>query len=74
MTKLSDRILSNQEHMNRVRAVHRRSAYERVLSKIATLQADGGVINDNEREQLTRLLDLRDVIRAELVENGQLES
>ncbi len=36
--KLSDRILRQQEHMDRVRAVQRRSAYERVLNKIAIAQ------------------------------------
>ncbi len=90
MTKLSDRILSQQEHMDRVRAVQRRSAYERVLNKIATLQAwarktksgmteypDGTAfeaMTENEREQLAHLIELRDMIRAELVEHGQIEA
>ncbi len=66
------------------------AVHARVLNKIATLQAwarktDSGMTeNDdgtefqamtkNEREQLAHLLELRDMIRAELIEHGQLEA
>lgn len=59
--------------MNRVRAVHRRSAYERVLDKIATMQG-WEPMSDDEREQLKYLVELRGMIRKELIEHGQLES
>ncbi len=68
----------------------RRSAYTRVLEKIAILQtwerhtasgmterADGTEfepMTKNEREQLKYLVELRDMIRKELVEHGQLET
>jgi hypothetical protein len=75
-------MLIHQKHMDGVRAVHRRLAYERVLNKIASMHdwerkawagKDGFEFADNEREQLAHLLELRDIIRAELVEHGQLE-
>ena len=63
---------------------------DRVLSKIAALQArerqteagiverpDGTVfepMTENEREQLAHLIELRDMIRAELIEHGQIEA
>lgn len=73
MTKLSDHVLSQQAHMNRVRAIHRRSAFERVLSKIATMQG-WDPMSDDERDQLEHLIELRGVIRKELIEHGQLEA
>jgi len=69
MTKAQEQ----QAHMNRVRAVHRRSAYERVLDKIATMQG-WEPMSDDEREQLKYLVELRGMIRKELIEHGQLES
>ena len=63
---------------------------DRVLSKIATLQAwerqtEAGVVErpagtvfkpmtKNEREQFAHLIDLHDMIRAELIEHGQIEA
>ena len=76
-------------HMERVRAVHRRSAYERVLGKIAYYEAwdravtdgfqigkhmpDNPPLGDHERDQLKYLRELRDAIRAEMIEHGQIE-
>lgn len=80
MTKASDRLRSHEAHMDRVRAVHRRSAYARVLDKIAILQTwlrevdKDGFDTANEREQLKYLIELRDMIRKELVEHGQIEA
>lgn len=31
-------------------------------------------MTENEREQLVHLIELRDIIRAELIEHGQLEA
>ncbi len=61
-----------------------------VPSKIATLQTwerqtEAGVVErpdgtefepmtENEREQLAHLVELRDMIRAELIEHGQIEA
>ena len=75
-------------HMERVRAVHRRSAWERVLSKIAFYEMwersietgkrlghhlpDDPPLTDHERDQLRHLRELRDVIRAEMIEAGQI--
>lgn len=67
--------------MEQVRAVHRRSAYERVLAKIRNielLKAEGeaGLISplrDWQFEELAGLYDLRDAIRKEMVEAGQIE-
>lgn len=69
----------NAEHMERVRAVHRRSAYERVLSRIAFYsqwerEAAAGIrpaLPDDCRDHLASLLALRGELEAELVANGQ---
>ncbi len=63
---------------------------DRVLGKIAALQArerqtEAGVVErrdgtvfepmtKNEREQLAHLIELRDMIRAELIAHGQIEA
>ncbi len=68
----------------------RRSAYARVLDKIAILQTwerhtasgmterpDGTEFEPMtkiEREQLTHLIELRDMIRKKLIEHGQIEA
>src|SRR5690606_4974431 len=69
----------NREHMERVRAVHRRSAYERVLSRIAFYctwerEAAAGLrppLPDDCRQHLASLLALRGELEAELVAHGQ---
>lgn len=85
--------MSKDEHakqMEKVRAVHRRSAWERVLNKIAYYEAwdravtegvkigshepDGPALSQRERDQLKYLRELRDVIREEMFEHGQLTS
>ncbi len=73
MTKLSDRVMAQQAHMDRVRAVHRRSAFERVIDKISAVRAMAP-LTDEETEQLKYLVELRDMIRKELIEHGQLEA
>ena len=73
MTVLSDRAMSHEAHMNRVRAVQRRSAYERVINKISAVQAMAP-LTEREDEQMKYLVELRGVIRKELIENGQMES
>ena len=73
MTQLSDRVLSQQGHMNRVRSVQRRSAYERVIVKIAAVRSMAPH-TDEEVELLKYLVELRGIIRTELIENGQLEA
>lgn len=70
----------NCEHMEQVRAVHRRSAYERVIGKIAWLehlraQAEAGLrrpLQPFQIEELEHLRTLRDAIHLEMVEAGQL--
>jgi len=69
----------NREHMERVRAVHRRSAYERVLSRIVFYctwerEAAAGLrppLPDDCRQHLASLLALRGELEAELVAHGQ---
>jgi len=72
--------ISNREHMERVRAVHRRSAYERVLSHIRRLEGQRslaaaglrGPLHDSELEELEHLQNLRDAILNEMIEAGQV--
>ena len=80
----------HEQHMERVRAVHRRSAWERVLAKIAFYefwersietgkkigqhQPDDPPLSEHERDQLRHLRELRDVIRAEMIDAGQIEA
>jgi len=70
----------NREHMERVRAVHRRSAYERVVDRIARYEA---VLRAAELElaaastarleaDLTALRDQRARLWQEMVEAGQV--
>lgn len=70
----------NAEHMERVRAVHRRSAYERALDRIrfieqARTEAEAGLrpaLRPYLLEELEHLRALRDAIHAEMVEAGQV--
>ena len=71
MTTAADRLLTHDQHMARVHAVHRRSAYERVLNKIRHIQ-NQPLGTPDEAEQLAHLIELRHLIRAELIEHGQL--
>jgi hypothetical protein len=69
----------NRDHMERVRAVHRRSAYERVLSRIVFYgtwerEAAAGLrppMPDDCRQHLASLLALRGELEAELAVQGQ---
>ena len=72
----------NRLHMERVRAVHRRSAYERTLDRIRYIQgeqarADAGLrepLRDYLLTDLQHLQSLRDVLLSEMVEAGQLDA
>ena len=75
----------NTQHMERVRATLRRSAFERVLSKIAYYEArdravteginlgryrpDDPPLSDHERDMLKYLRELRDSIRTEMIKH-----
>lgn len=69
----------NAEHMARIRAVHRRSAYERVLSRISFYcqwerEAAAGLraaLPDDCREHLSGLRALKVELEAELLAHGQ---
>ena len=69
----------NRLHMERVRAVHRRSAHARVLSRIEyyeTLAREAGAglrpaLSDDARAHHKRLLALRDELAAEMLSAGQ---
>ena len=71
---------ANQDHMEQVRAVHRRSAYERVLNRIVFYstwerEAAAGLrppLPDDCREHLLGLLSLKKELEAELVAHGQM--
>lgn len=70
--------ISNREHMERVRAVHRRSAYERVLNRIGFYSAwerESAVglrppLPDSCRDDLYGLLALKAELEAELIAHG----
>ena len=66
----------HDEHMERVRAVQRRSAYERVLAKIVFYRAmertaEAG-LPDECLEHLGYLCELRDSLRQEMIVAGQI--
>ncbi len=69
----------NREHMERVRAVHRRAAYERVMSRIVFYrtwerEAAAGLrppMPEDCHAHLSVLLELRDELEAELTANSQ---
>lgn len=69
----------NREHMERVRAVHRRSAHERVVSRIvfyATWEREAAAglrpaLPDDCREHLASLLALKAELEREMAEHGQ---
>ncbi len=70
----------HEEHMERVYAVHRRSAYERVLAKIAyyeNWERDAAMdlvpaIGEEQQRQLTYLREMRASLRREMIEHGQI--
>lgn len=62
-------------HMERVRAVHRRSAYERIgakLFELQTMERAGATMHDDDLAELKHVRELYVVIRNELIEYGQL--
>lgn len=71
----------NRLHMERVRAVHRRSAYERVVSRLAyfaQLQAEATVglrppLSALQNETIGSLQALRDLLWSEMVNAGQVQ-
>lgn len=70
----------NRDHMERVRAVHRRSAYERALDRIRYIEhardeAAAGLrqpLRPHLLEELLHLRALRDAIYTEMVAAGQV--
>lgn len=70
----------NREHMAQVRAIHRRSAYERVTRKIERFEelqraADvgfAGISVEHCRAELGGLHELRELLWREMVEAGQV--
>ena len=71
--------MGQESHMDRVYAVQRRSAYERVLYKIDYYQSwesicerQGSKMPEDNYDQLAHLLELRDCIRREMVAAGQI--
>lgn len=71
--------ISNREHMDRVRAVHRRSAYQRVLNRIGFYsawerEAKVGLrppLPDDCRNHLIGLLVLKTELEGDLIAHGQ---
>ena len=67
------------EHMAAVRAIHRRSYYERVCLKIAEFMgwerlakaSEGPAFSDREAEQLAALIEIREELREEMRAAGQ---
>ena len=65
--------IRHEEHMAGVRAVQRRSAYERVMRAIASYEVLGDHLEDYERGNLDHLRELRDTLHREMIEHGQIE-
>ena len=67
--------IRHADHMERARAAQRRSSYDRVLGRVAHYEAWERLapLGEYEREQLGRLREMRDKLRAEMVEHGQIE-
>ena len=72
---------AHAEHMERVRAVHRRSAYERAIGNLAYFDAwerreeagDEPPMDERHRAQHQYVRELVQAIRAEMIEHGQIE-
>ena len=72
---------AHAEHMERVRAVHRRSAFERAICKLAYFdnwerRAEAGdepPMDERGRAQHQYVRELVQAIRAEMIEHGQIE-
>lgn len=70
----------NRQHMEQVRAIHRRSAYERVSAKVERLEellrdAELGLATlpvEECRAELAALRELRDLFWLEMIEAGQV--
>jgi len=70
-----DRQAEHAAHMERVNAVMRRGQYERVLAKIAFYEAcarQDPPLLEHEQDQLKYLRELRDALRREMIEAGQI--
>ena len=66
----------NREHLERVHAVQRRSAYERVLDRIASYEAweRDADLGEEEQRQFAYLRELRESMRDEMIAAGQIEA
>lgn len=70
----------HEEHMEGVRAVHRRSAFERAIGKLAYFDdwerraaaGDEPPMDERHRAQHQYVRELVQVIRAEMIEHGQI--
>lgn len=68
-------------HMERVRAVQRRSAFERAISKLAhfddwerrAVAGDEPPMDESDRARQQYVRDLVQTIRAEMIERGQIQ-
>ncbi len=69
------KLADHKEHMARVSAVQRRSAYERALYKLLELEQLEISVGrgESERQQLVYVREMFQTIRAEMIEYGQLE-
>ena len=91
MTKAADdQQRKHEAHMDGVRAVQRRSAYNRIVDKIAVLKTwahqtttgnlirnDGSEIDEigkHNLEELKYLIEIRDMLRKELIQYGQIKA
>ena len=67
---------AHAEHMARVRAIQRRSSYDRVLSKITFLEhwhrSNNIPLTEHELEELRSLHDMRDSLRQKMIDAGQI--
>lgn len=71
----------HEEHMEGVRALHRRSAFDRAIGKLAYFDAwerratagDEPPMDERDRAQHQYVRELVQALRAEMIEHGQIE-
>ena len=74
-TAREQKLEAHKEHMDRVRAIQRRCAYERALYKLLELEQLENTVGreESERQQLVYVREMFQTIRAEMIQYGQLK-
>ena len=74
-TAREQKLEAHKEHMDRVRAVQRRSAYERALYRMLELEQHDKTVGrgEDDRRRLVYVREMFQTIRAEMIQYGQLK-